>query len=652
MSMVPTKETLYVVMDFEGLRSLERTPQEDMFLTLFNAAASNLILYKNNFAIGRDISLMFRSFQNGATMFDPSKELMFTARLAIIIKDVPKRARAGIAAEFESKFNETVRKEADRNFISQLYQGKLSIMPWPLFNEPSFYTTLTILKNNYLDKQEPKFGKARTFLSTIKIIMAKLKTCDWSPLDDSMVRIRASAIRPLIKQVVASGAEAMEPTLEALKNLDTGDIIEDNDNVDILKNLLDSKTSESMGNDQKIMPDSGLILLPDSEAVFSDFTAPLRNFFEDNAQRRFDASNDVDWYKRYSAFAKQIVARRIRRAKKWFSENTSRFPSDHTDIVAADYDLKQEGNRLMEVWSLCGLTCAECNLRCLEQRDHLGEHACFTDHFCKHVCAFTQDHFSSGLVDFSQNLPLCSMPAGHNGTHVCKTLEHVCGERCFLYEKRNCQSTCNKQPDHTDEIHSCASSVHYCGEPCSLRDVEDSKSAFRFSCKNTCIVPCEESHEIHKCENDNACPLRCCLPQCNKRCGSSNHFHAIDNAGDYHISISTNVLRNASRRGFAKRKTNHGSNRKPIPMSTALFLMLSTCKPAGVFRVAWRFPRTSSHMMGLTFIMPPIIINSCLFILLIPIAFRSVFVRQNVRFVSTTVIAIMAIQKWSIRLAM
>ncbi|RUS29883.1 hypothetical protein BC938DRAFT_480113 [Jimgerdemannia flammicorona] len=547
MSTVPTKETLYVVMDFEGLRSLERTPQEDMFLTLFNAAASNLILYKNNFAIGRDISSMFHSFQAGATIFDPSNTLkMFTARLAIIIKDVPKPDRAGIAAEFESKFNETVRKEADRNFISQLYQGELSIMPlfsihikfvfqWPLFNEPSFYTTLAKLKT-YLNKQEPKFGKARTFLPTIKIIMAKLKTCDWSSLDDSMVRIRASAVRLLIKQVVASGAEEVEPTLEALKyffkNLDTGDIIEDN--VVTLRDLLDSETSESMVNEQEIIPDSGLILLPDPDGVFSDFTAPLRNFFEDNAQRRFDVSNDADWYKLYNAFVKQIVARRIRRAKQWFSANTSRFPSDHTDIVATAYDLEQESDRLKAVWSLCGLTCAECNLRCLEQRDHSGEHTCFTDHSCKHACAFTQDHFSDGSMDSSQSPP-CAMPAGHDGTHICKDSEHVCGETCSLYGKRNCQGTCNKQPDHTDSIHSCASRVHYCGEPCSLRDVKDSKSASRFSCKNTCIVPYEESHEIHKCENDNACPLRCCLLQCNKRCDTSNHFHAIDNAGDYHF---------------------------------------------------------------------------------------------------------------------
>lgn len=54
-------------------------------------------------------------------------------------------------------------------------------------------------------------------MPTIKTIMAKLNICDWSPLNDSMVRIRAGTIRSLIKQVVALGAEEIEPDIEFLK---------------------------------------------------------------------------------------------------------------------------------------------------------------------------------------------------------------------------------------------------------------------------------------------------------------------------------------------------------------------------------------------------------------------------------------------------
>ncbi|RUS20076.1 hypothetical protein BC937DRAFT_86413 [Endogone sp. FLAS-F59071] len=530
MSLVPTEKTLYVVMDFEGLRSLERTPQEDLFLTLFNAAVSNLILYKNNFALGRDISSMFHRFQDGATIFDPSTtSSMFTSRLAIVIKDVPKQDRVGIVQEFKNKFSQIVSEEGEDNFISRLHKGQMSILPWPVFNDSGFYSMLTVLKK-YLDEQESKFGKARIFLPTIKTIMAKLKVCDWSSLDNNMVQIRATAVRFLIKPVIATGLEEMEPTMEPLRNRDTGANIQDEPV--LFGELFD--TSESMPDDREIMPDTGLILLPTPAVPFRDFTTQLRKLLEDNVQERAAASSDSDWYKLYSAFVKFVITRRIRRAEQWFLANTNRFQSDHSEIMTAAYELEQECDKLAAFWSLCGLTCVKCNLRCLEQRDHSDDHDCYTDHQCKHGCDFTQDHFLEGSV-VQGLIPPCGQPAGHDGAHVCVDSEHLCGEPCALYGKRNCQGSCTKQSGHLDESHMCASRVHYCGMPCSLSDVKDSKSNSLFCCKNTCIIPCEEDHVEHKCENAMACPLRCCMPQCNKKCASNDHFHAITSPTEYHI---------------------------------------------------------------------------------------------------------------------
>lgn len=42
-----------------GVHSLERTAQEDMLLVLFNAAISNLIMFRNNFALNRNVANMF-----------------------------------------------------------------------------------------------------------------------------------------------------------------------------------------------------------------------------------------------------------------------------------------------------------------------------------------------------------------------------------------------------------------------------------------------------------------------------------------------------------------------------------------------------------------------------------------------------------------
>ncbi|CAB4410523.1 unnamed protein product [Rhizophagus irregularis] len=190
MSLVNTKECIYVALDFEGLKSLERTPQEDMFLTIFNTIVSNLILFKNQFTINRDISTMFQKFQDGAKLFESDPKL-FQARLCIIIKDVPKVDNDDIIREFQLKFDQLVAEEGGDNFVTRMYGGGLNIIPWPVFNDVAWFKRLSIIKTS-LDKQETKYENARTFLQNTKVIMAKLKICDWGSLDENLIQIRVA----------------------------------------------------------------------------------------------------------------------------------------------------------------------------------------------------------------------------------------------------------------------------------------------------------------------------------------------------------------------------------------------------------------------------------------------------------------------------
>jgi hypothetical protein len=87
MSATPTDDALIVALDFEGVDSVERSPQEDMLLVLFNTAISNLVLFRNNFAFSRDISGLFQSFQSSASVLDPAANpTLFQSTLVIIIK--------------------------------------------------------------------------------------------------------------------------------------------------------------------------------------------------------------------------------------------------------------------------------------------------------------------------------------------------------------------------------------------------------------------------------------------------------------------------------------------------------------------------------------------------------------------------------------
>jgi len=135
MSVTPTKEALIVALDFEGttqscdqfvfsnpntfpgVHSIERSTQEDTLLVLFNTAISNLVclhrsmtrtsltsipqvLFRNNFALSRDITGLFQSFQSSSTVLDPiANPSLFQSTLMIIIKDVVASDKAEIARE-------------------------------------------------------------------------------------------------------------------------------------------------------------------------------------------------------------------------------------------------------------------------------------------------------------------------------------------------------------------------------------------------------------------------------------------------------------------------------------------------------------------------------------------------------------------------
>ncbi|TFY82538.1 hypothetical protein EWM64_g1473 [Hericium alpestre] len=101
LSCTPTDNALIVTLDFEGVHSIERSAQEDTLLVLFNTAISNLVLFRNNFALSRDITGLFQSFQSSATILDPEANPgLFQSTLLIIIKDVVDSDKMEIAREF------------------------------------------------------------------------------------------------------------------------------------------------------------------------------------------------------------------------------------------------------------------------------------------------------------------------------------------------------------------------------------------------------------------------------------------------------------------------------------------------------------------------------------------------------------------------
>lgn len=88
---------------------------------------------------------------------------------------------------FRLKFQRIVEVEQGSNFISQLHNGQLTIVPWPVIESRQFYTLFPSLKKT-LFEQPITHQKAGIFLQTMKTLMAKLKVSaliDCTPEDHS-----------------------------------------------------------------------------------------------------------------------------------------------------------------------------------------------------------------------------------------------------------------------------------------------------------------------------------------------------------------------------------------------------------------------------------------------------------------------------------
>ncbi|KAG8854044.1 hypothetical protein FRB91_004122 [Serendipita sp. 411] len=494
LSVTPTRDTLFVVMDFEGVHSIERSSQEDALLVLLNTAISNFVLFRNNFALSRDIAELFTSFQSCTTILDPtSNPNLFQSQLIIVVKDVISSDAKEIKNEFGQKFARIVQQERGQNFITKLHRGQLDIIPWPVIESSQFYTLFDILRDRLI-RRPITHKHAIMFVDILKTLMAKLKANDWGALDQNLALQRAEYLSSVLATALAFGTSDPN-TGEPLKNCDTDEALEEGqaDNIFYVPSVVDPTTEEP--------------LIP--EFCLHD----LRMTWE-KRRSRFDMDEQI-FLQEYNAHLQELADQRISYVRQWLTQNTLRF-GEKAEITAVMRRLDGLAKELKAAVVLCGISCAKCGLLCLKQKYHTGSHDCHTAHLCHRICTFADQH------DPKSEIPSCDMPAGHAGKHVCKSLPHLCGAPCDLHERDGCMKNCSKPSDHDDGEHLCPAPVHACGEPCGLVLADGTPL-----CRRTCVVDSRRPHDRHCCERVLDCPMRCQMG-CGSRCAHHDHFHALE----------------------------------------------------------------------------------------------------------------------------
>jgi hypothetical protein len=408
MSVTPNDDALVVALDFEGVHSIERSAQEDTLLVLFNAALSNMVLFRNNFALSRDIAGMFQSFQSSATILDPqANPTLFKSTLVIIIKDVIESDKNEITKEFRLKFQEIVRMEQGQNFLTRLHSGAVDIIPWPVIESKEFYKLFTVLKRS-LDRQRATHPQAGVFLQTMKTLMAKLKANDWGALDQNLAQHRAQLLGVLLLNALRYGAAEIQPDTEPLRDLDTNDPIDTSDTGVVFPLQPESMRTEGSSSEKV------LEVLRRQYPLFPD---------------RMNVEDDK-WLHGLQEHLDNLVQLRVLHVQEWLTINTTRFSS--TSSMSNFEELRRRFDAMIvEIKACvqsCGLQCASCGLLCLSIRHHKGPHDCGTAHSCIHHCSFSDEHEGDegcGLPYVIHALFFAFSPepstvdrAGHGGQHM------------------------------------------------------------------------------------------------------------------------------------------------------------------------------------------------------------------------------------------
>ncbi|CAE6486842.1 unnamed protein product [Rhizoctonia solani] len=494
LSCTPTKEYLLVSLDFQGIHPIGSGAQEDVLLVLFNTAISNLVLFRNDFAISRDITGLFTSFQLSTKFLDPNVNRgLFNSTLAIIIKDVTNADAKDIVKEFSLNFQPILEKEREQSFINRLHRGRIQIIPWPVINSPGFYTLFNRLHQRF-NQQPFTHGSGGVFLHNLKTLMVKIKTSDWGSLDRNLAAHRAQQMMERLPNALCYGQDEEGP----LKNMNTDEELPASKDI---PPLFVPELSEATTADNEVLTEQALHSLIHMCGPASD------------TRHR---TPDATYVKLLQNRLYEILDQRLSLVQQWMRVNIDSSSLDDPDIRNLTGKFDAAALSMRAAVRLCFLECSLCQLLCLRAYSHSGDHSCGTNHMCVLSCEVVEEH--------SQREP-CGLPAGHRRRHMCNVKAHLCGQECRLSKMGGCVLSCIKPLDHEDE-HLCSARVHLCGKSCDLRDVMQGNHRGLYDCPGTCNKLWDEPHESHVCDNSMVCPMECTL--CRRLCSSTDHLHGLN----------------------------------------------------------------------------------------------------------------------------
>ncbi|XP_057849503.2 uncharacterized protein LOC131060344 [Cryptomeria japonica] len=404
------RSCLYVLLDFEGLGSFERSEQEDMLLAVLNAAVTNITIFnKKGFRLDKDTESAFSQFQSGFNLLKQDKK-SFKGLFYIAIKDVDKSDVEDHIQEFCEKISQICIKSTEK-FSSKMYDVKVEIAAMAPYNRSEYYReSLSELAETVAERVDFCYDSGFTFLRDLKLIIAQIASKDRISIHSKRASEKVDILRRNLLSAVQLGSlpgTNVNEEIRVLHNFDTKKEIPDFPVVvgDISWSIKDSGLCLSKGLESA------------SHVTVRDVLSQIRSRLEIVLPRNGRSGNE--WFSLFQKFLVILADRRRYRVQEWISSNT-------TDICDTDEvkSLKLEANvaldKVKKGLSVCGCKCSDCFWRCVMDKGHGDQHSCMGSHSCTENCSYCS---REGNV-----LRSCRGLAGHEGAHDCKEKNHTCSE--------------------------------------------------------------------------------------------------------------------------------------------------------------------------------------------------------------------------------
>ncbi|KAE8881232.1 hypothetical protein PF005_g15639 [Phytophthora fragariae] len=523
------QNVMFVVLDFEGLGSFERTDQEDVFLALLNASVSMFTVFRMDMRLDKEFDGLFTMFQKGVGLLKDDERL-FQGMLYMSVKDINPDDGRGVISEFHHKIKKLLTSNPDQNFVTEMYSGQVAVNCSPPFRSTGYHDSLLQARNLVEglrnDPKRPKqgFKNGHSFHDTIRLVLAKISILDWTGVNEASQELEMNDLLRKLPGVIRTGClipvdfhskDASPPQYlkQSVLSQETDAALllfeeigrDHEDLVESWSSLnrqisLDGIRDESIDFGPSVCTDDDV----DDAAVQLTLVALFQRYLEMIEKGEFERICDDD-YTNFGAMLSFLVCRRKAKAALWVKDclGVERFMDEWEKI---------EQTRLLPFEALftrCIQRCKKCQLQCMRPSCHSIElaHDCGMNHVCRSFCDYCFRNYTPGSA-----MVQCSGKAGHEGKCNCGKGDHTCGALCSLVDAFNCGMICVSLAGH-DGDHRCSVKKHTCGVECNATN-----------CAGKCVQNIEQEHTVHKCV-DTCCTYACQMQDCRKRCAVDSHFH-------------------------------------------------------------------------------------------------------------------------------